>query len=117
MSQTMETESTRIAPQEPLRKIVLVCYVLYAASLFVGVTGIVAIVVNYLKRTEAEGTWLESHFTWQIKTFWYSLLIGVVAFITFFFLIGWFVAIAGFVWFIYRIVKGFLAFNEGKPVA
>lgn len=116
MSQTV-TESSQAAPQESLRKIVLACYILYAASFFVGITAIVAVVLNYLKRNEAKGTWLESHFTWQINTFWCSLIIGVLAFITFFFLIGWLVAIAGFVWFIYRIVKGFLAFNEGRPVA
>ncbi len=56
-------------------------YALYAASLFIGVTAIVAIVLNYIKREEAQGTWLESHFIWQIRTFWWSLLWLVVGWI------------------------------------
>lgn len=63
-------------------------YALYALSLFVGITAIVAIVLDYIKRDDARGTWLESHFTWQIRTFWWSLVWGVLGWITFLILIG-----------------------------
>ena len=49
-------------------------YALYAASLLVGITAVVAIVMNYLKKSDVAGTFLESHFRWQIRTFWFGLL-------------------------------------------
>src|SRR4030065_2206798 len=57
-----------------LKTLSMVIYALYAVSLFIGVSAIVAIVLNYIKREDAQGTWLESHFTWQIRTFWWGLL-------------------------------------------
>ena len=93
-----------------------VIYALYAASLLVGVTCLVAIIMNYVKKEDVAGTYLESHFRWQIRTFWFGLLWGVIGFITFFIVIGWFVLMANSVWFIYRIVKGWLRLNEGKPM-
>jgi uncharacterized membrane protein len=93
-----------------------VIYGLYAASIIVGVTYLVAIIVNYVKRDDVAGTWLESHFTWQIRTFWYSLLYWVIGIVTLFIVIGIPICIAAFIWFVYRIVKGWLRLNEGKPM-
>ncbi len=93
-----------------------VIYGLYAVSLLLGVTGIVAIVINYLKRDEVRGSWLESHFTWQIRTFWWCVLWAVVGWITFLLLIGWLVWGVAYVWFIYRIARGWLNLNDGKPM-
>ena len=93
-----------------------VIYGLYAASLVVGITSIVAIVLNYIKRDDMAGTWLESHFRWQIRTFWYALLWGVIGCILLLVLVGFAVLFADFVWFIYRIAKGWLRLNEGKPM-
>jgi uncharacterized membrane protein len=93
-----------------------IIYGLHAASILVGVTYIVAVIVNYVKRDEVAGTWLESHFTWQIRTFWYSLLYYVIGIATAWFLVGIPILIAAFVWFVYRIVKGWLRLNEGKPM-
>jgi uncharacterized membrane protein len=99
-----------------LKTINHVTYALYAASLFMGVTAIVAIVLNYIKREDAQGTWLESHFRWQIGTFWWSLVWLVVGAITWIILIGWLVwGVAG-IWFIYRIAKGWLNLNDNKPM-
>ena len=72
-----------------LKTLSTVIYALYALSLFFGVTAIVAIVLNYIKREDAQGTWLESHFSWQIRTFWWGLLWLVVGAITWIILIGW----------------------------
>jgi uncharacterized membrane protein len=99
-----------------LKTLTTVIYALYALSLFSGVTAVVAIVLNYIKLDDARGTWLESHFSWQIRTFWWSLLWVVVGAITWIILIGWLVwGVAG-VWFIYRIAKGWLNLNENKPM-
>jgi len=111
MSAVVDTENAKSN-----KTLTTVIYALYAASLFVGITGIVAIVMNYLKKEEVAGTYLESHFRWQIRTFWFSVLWGVIGFLTFFIVVGWFVLIADAVWFIYRIVKGFLRLNEGKAM-
>ncbi len=77
----MTTDNT---PQqaESNKNITQVIYGLYAASLIVGVTYIVAIILNYVKRDDVKGTYLESHFDWQIKTFWYSLLGWVIGVVT-----------------------------------
>lgn len=100
-----------------LKQLTMIIYVLYAASLFVGITGIVAIVMNYVKRDDAAGTIYESHFTWQIRTFWWGLLWAVIGFVTMFILVGFVILFANAVWCIYRLVKGFLSWNDGKPMA
>jgi len=93
-----------------------VIYALYAASFFVGITAIVAIVMNYVKKEDMAGTFLESHFRWQIRTFWYGLLWCVVGMIALFVIIGWFILAVNSVWVIYRIVKGWLRLNDNKPM-
>lgn len=93
-----------------------IIYALYAASYVVGITAIVAIVMNYVKKEDVAGTFLESHFRWQIRTFWFGLLWGILGGITFLIVVGWFVLIADGVWIIYRIVKGWLRLNDNKPM-
>lgn len=93
-----------------------VIYALYALSLFAGVSAVVAIVLNYIKKDDVRGTWLESHFTWQIRTFWWSVLWLVLGGLTWIILVGWVVLGVAFVWFIYRIAKGWLNLNENKPM-
>ena len=100
-----------------LKNIAMVVYALQALSFLWGVTAIVGIVINYVKRDDAKGTLYESHFDWQIRTFWWGLLWGVVGLLLAIFLIGFFVLFAVWVWMIYRVVKGWLKLNEGKPVA
>jgi uncharacterized membrane protein len=101
-----------------LKTINHVTYALYALSLFgMGTPAIVAIVLNYIKRDDAQGTWLESHFRWQIGTFWWSVVWCVVGFITFPLLfLGVVVWGVAFVWFVYRIAKGWLNLNDNKPM-
>lgn len=80
------------------------------------VTSIVAIIMNYVKKDDVAGTFLESHFRWQIRTFWFALLWSVIGLLTAAFMVGWLVLVANAVWFIYRIVKGFLNLNDSKPM-
>lgn len=73
-------------------------------------------IVNYVKIDDVRGTWLESHFRWQIRTFWFGLLWAVIGVISFIILVGWFVLAANYIWMIYRVVKGWLNFNAAKPM-
>jgi uncharacterized membrane protein len=111
-------------------------YALHAFSLLTGILGaativgsfltgwpsIIAIILNYVKRSEVRGTWLESHFRWQIRTFWFGLLwISLcIAFIVLTLGIGIIIAwlpmgIVG-IWFVYRIARGWLALNDQRPM-
>jgi uncharacterized membrane protein len=88
------------------------------------IPSIIAVIMNYARRSEVRGTWLESHFTWQIRTFWYALLwaviIGLVGLVLMVILIGWVVWWAGGLalglWIIYRVARGWLALGDRKPL-
>jgi uncharacterized membrane protein len=110
---TLPASDERLAS---LKTLTTVIYALYALSLFFGISAIVAIVLNYIKREDAQGTWLESHFRWQIGTFWWSLVWLVVGWLAWLLLLGWLVWGVAFVWFIYRIAKGWLNLNDDKPM-
>jgi uncharacterized membrane protein len=100
-----------------LRSLTQIIYVLYALSYFTGgITAIVGIIINNVKKDEVAGTWLESHFRWQIRTFWFGLLWVVIGWATILFLIGMVILFANFCWIIYRIVKGWLNLNDNKPM-
>ena len=89
-------------------------------SFLIGWPSIIAVIINYVKRGDVKGSYLESHFLWQIRTFWYALLwvlIGALAFVT---ILGIPIAIAIWlfvtVWLIYRIARGWLRLKEKKPM-
>ena len=104
-------------PNETQNKTVAtIIYALYAASLLIGITALAAIIMNYIKRDDVAGTWLESHFQWQIRTFWFSLLWSFVGFATLSVAVGWVILPANAIWFIYRILKGWLWLNDNKPM-
>lgn len=105
-----------MADEKSLKNLTTAVYALQAVGFIIGLTWIVAIVINYVKKDEVKGTWLESHFTWQIRTFWWGLLWALIGAILFFVVVGWFVLVADAIWIIYRIVKGWLNLAEGKPV-
>lgn len=98
------------------KKLTAIIYALYAASFLVGITAIAAIVMNYIKRNDVAGTFLGSHFRWQIRTFWFGLLWGVLGAVTMHFIFGFLVLIANGVWIIYRIINGWLRLNDNKPM-
>ena len=102
--------------KQSAKNLTAVIYALYAASFFVGVTALVAIIMNYVKKDDVAGSFLESHFRWQIRTFWFGLLWGVLGAVTTLIVIGWFALVANGIWIIYRIVKGWLNLNDNKPM-
>ena len=102
--------------EKSAKNVTTIIYALYAASFLIGITAIVAIVMNYIKKEDVAGTFLESHFRWQIRTFWFGMLWGMLGVITFVLVIGWFVLIVNGIWIIYRIAKGWLRLNDNKPM-
>lgn len=90
-------------------------YLLNLASLIVGITALIAVIIAYLKRGEADAV-AASHYTYQIRTFWISILAVVVGSLLFVFIVGGLVLLAWVVWAIIRNVKGFMAIGEGKPI-
>ncbi|WP_104488679.1 DUF4870 family protein [Acinetobacter indicus] len=102
---------------DQLKQYNLITYILYIVGFFVGVTPIIAIIMNYLKRAEMRGTWLESHVNWQIKTFWVTLIAYLVGAVLTSILIGFIVLLLAFIWHIYRLVKGLMALNSNQPVS
>lgn len=107
------------SPPDPLkqaRTVTMIVYALQAGSFVLGVTVIAAIIINYLKREDVQGTWLASHFRWQIRTFWFGLLWGAIGALTALAGIGFVVIAVDLIWVIYRIVKGWLRLSEGKEM-
>jgi uncharacterized membrane protein len=114
-------------------------YALHAVGLAIGAFGaasvvgsfifgwpsIIAVIINYVKRGDARGTWLESHFTWQIRTFWWAVLWSILIFLIglplTLVIIGFGIWALGFfllgVWAIYRIVKGWMRLSNRRVVA
>lgn len=132
MVNTIEIPSS--VPPPNLVTVTHVVYGLHALSLLIGVMtaativgafvfgvpSILAVIISYIKKGDARGTYLESHFRWQIRTFWAVLVWCVVGGIFFITLIGIPVALGIFfaagIWAIYRIARGWLALKEGKPM-
>ena len=94
-------------------------------SFLFGWPSIIAVIINYVKRNEARGTWLDSHFTWQIRTFWFALvwaaLVALVSIPLAVVLVGIGTWIAGMlalgVWAIYRIGRGWLRLKDRQPIS
>lgn len=100
---------------EEAKKWAMIGYALQAASFVVGISYIAALIVAYLKRPEARGTWVESHYLWQIRTFWYSLLWGILAAIAWMWMAGVVILIATLIWITYRVVVGWIRLSENQP--
>ena len=89
-----------------------------------GIPSIVAVIMNYARRSATRGTFLESHFRWQIRTFWFALLWAVVIWMVslplMIVLIGLPLLVVGLVglaiWIIYRVARGWLALRESRPM-
>ena len=99
-----------------LKNVTLTGYTLQALSFFWGLPAIVGLVINYVKRDDARGTLYESHFDWQIRTFWWGLVWALIGGVLAVLLVGFVVMLVAWVWMIYRVVKGWLKLTEGKPV-
>lgn len=131
------TPGMTVEAPDGLVRVTHLVYALHALGLCIGAFGaasvlgsflfgwpsIIAVILNYVKRGDARGTWLESHFTWQIRTFWYALLwavlVAVVSIPLTIVVIGfglWALGMAVLgVWAIYRIARGWLRLKNHQP--
>ena len=130
----MSSAPSGLVPREGLVTLAHIIYGLHAFSALNGLlspamivtaflTGwpsIIAVILNYVKRSEVRGTWLDSHYSWQIRTFWYALLwlaVGGVLFLT---VVGIPAAIVLWfttgIWVLYRIIRGWLALSSQKAL-
>ena len=111
-----------------------VIYALHAFSVLTGIFGaasvigaflvgwpsIIAVILNYVKRSDVAGTWLESHFRWQIRTFWFALLWALIAVAVGLTIVGLLltaaILVAVTVWLVYRVARGWIALSGVKPM-
>ncbi|WP_227681287.1 MULTISPECIES: hypothetical protein [unclassified Psychrobacter] len=141
MSDSMNNDNMNNDKRRSLTTYNHITYFLYVISYFTaGLLWIVPIVMNYAKRHDANGSWLATHFDWQIKTFWYSIVLFLIGIVIITFALGGFgvsiladsdhiaigslllagfgflIMIFTFVWHLYRIVRGWIALTDGRPV-
>lgn len=132
------TPNNNEAPKKNLLFVTQLVYILHGLSIVIGLmTGatiisaflfgwpsIAAVILNYIMAPDARGTFLQSHFSWQIRTFWYGMiwtvLVAIVGVLLTPFVIGPFIWLIGFVvlgiWVAYRIVVGWLRLRQYRPV-
>lgn len=103
--------------QTSAKKMANVVYLLQVLSFLTGITAIIGLIINYVKRSDAKGSWLESHYRWQIRTFWFALLWLVLGCLLVIILIGYLILLANTIWVIYRIIKGWIKLSEEAEVA
>ena len=133
----VQTATERV-PSASLVTLTHVVYALHAISLVVGAFGaatvignflfgwpsIIAVIINYVKRSEVRGTYLDSHFSWQIRTFWYALLWAIIVFVVSAVLLVVIIGVGTWIvglfvlgiWAIYRIARGWLTLRDGRPM-
>lgn len=122
--------------KDPNRTLTLILYVLYIIAIFTGgLLAVIALIINYVKHSDVKGSIFESHFTWQIRTFWWYLIWNVIAFIPFIFLFftgenpDLFAGVAlgatvfcvsviffAWVWIVYRAIRGIMRLNDNLPM-
>ena len=118
------------APSERLLRIAKLIYALHGLAILIGVLGtatvlgsflfglpsIAAVILNYIERDGVRGTWLESHFRWQIRTFWFALLWAAIGFMTLVLIVGFAILGATGLWVAYRVLRGSLALADRRPL-
>jgi uncharacterized membrane protein len=131
---TTVDEQGQVEPMPSVITIANVVYALHTLAIIIGIAGtativfsfvasapsIVAVIMNYVKRGDARGTWAYSHYRWQIRTFWYALLWAIIGWLFVFTIVG--IVVGGpilillTVWLIYRIGRGWLRLRDRRPM-
>ncbi len=130
-----DAEHSYSVDQDPHRLLTMILYVLYIVAIFsAGILAVIALIINYLKRSDVQGSIFASHFTWQIRSFWWYLFWNIVAFVPFFLL--FFIADAqsfasmtlaatlfciavvaiSWLWMVYRAICGLIRVNDNLPM-
>ncbi|HJQ62606.1 MAG TPA: hypothetical protein VJ834_07070 [Burkholderiales bacterium] len=129
-----EITTQTLVPPESLVRLTHLIYALHAFSALMGILGsafivtafltgwpsIIAVIINYVKRSDTRGTYLDSHFGWQIRTFWYALLWVIVMVLLIFTFIGiplaWVLGVVVGIWVLYRIIRGWISLGNAQPM-
>ena len=128
------TQIVEPAPSDGMVTLTHVLYAMHGFSALMGLLGsafivtafltgwpsIIAVIINYVKRGDTRGTWLDGHFGWQIRTFWYAVLWVVIAIILIFTLVGipfaWVLTVLVGLWVLYRILRGWIALAQRRAM-
>jgi uncharacterized membrane protein len=113
----MSLDNTLSVDQDKYKGTATMVYALYALSFFLGITYIIGVIIAHLKKGSAAGSYVQSHFSYQIRTFWWSVIwviVGIATIAVFF--IGYLVLIANAIWVIYRIIKGWMRLSEKSAI-
>ncbi len=115
-----ETQTPPAAPppaspaSDDERTLALICYILQAVSVVTaGLIAVVAVIIAYVRKDQAP-EWLQNHYTYQIRTFWYGLAGWIVGILTMVFLIGFLILLATAIWFLVRSIVGLIRLSEGR---
>ena len=131
-----DAEQSYSVDQDPHRLLTMILYVLYIVAIFsAGILAVIALIINYLKRSDVQGSIFASHFTWQIRSFWWYLFWNIVAFVPFFFIFfidedptrfaqvifgasAFCLAVIGlsWLWIVYRAIRGIMRLNDNEPM-
>ncbi len=132
MNETTVPDTRR--PSDSLVTTVHVVYGLHALSVLIGassiativgayvfgIPSIIAVIINYAMQSDARGTFLESHFRWQIRTFWFAALWSLVSILLFISIVGipfsWLLIVGVGLWVVYRIARGWVALANREPL-
>jgi len=130
----IDVRTQTVVPRQNLVTLTHVIYGLHAFSAIAGITSpafivtaflsgwpsIIAVIINYVKRSDVRGTYLDTHFGWQIRTFWYALLWLVIGAVLIATIIGMVIGIPMLVlvglWVLYRIGRGWITLSDGRPM-
>lgn len=102
--------------ESQIKKYVYAVYILQALAFLFILTAVIGLILNYVKAGEVRGSWLQSHVTWQKRTFWFGLLWIVLGTLTTPIVIGYGVLGLTTIWLVYRIAKGWIYLVDGKQL-
>ena len=130
----IDVATQTVVPRESMVRLTHLIYGLHAFSAVMGiltsafivtafVTGwpsIIAVIINYVKRSDSRGTFLDSHFGWQIRTFWWALLWLLAVILLIFTVVGiplaWLLGVGVGIWVLYRIIRGWITLGNSQPM-
>jgi len=111
-------EVTDVSSVTPVtgRTLAHVVYALQTVALVTGIPMLIGVIINYVTRGEVRDSWVDSHYRWQIRTFWYSVLWTVLGTVTVVILVGYLVLTLAYLWLIYRIAIGWIKLSNAESM-
>jgi uncharacterized membrane protein len=113
----MSQQPSAVAGTSPQTWAIVVWGLFLASILSFAFTGIIAVIIAYVKRGDLAGTPFESHVTSAIRTFWITLIVGIIGFVLTFVLIGLLILIPLAIWHVFRVIRGLIRAIDGRPIA